>query len=164
MTNSIPTRAVDRTTGTLVVAAPEDHTTHEAVAVWSSSDGGRTWRSREPVGGEPAQMYQFPWLACGPDGALYMAYLKEGPGGVYDAYLLTSRNHGRSWNEPLKLSSLPSFGNRHPTPGPDGFYGIGHYTGLAVGGDNVAHPVWPDVRYPQVNVWTRAVPVGDTTR
>ena len=80
-------------------------------------------------------------------------------GGLYDAYLTWSSDDGRSWSEPMKLSSVPSNGNVRSFADA---WSIGHYLGLAVGRDEVAHPVWPDIRPGEasmVNIWTRPVPL-----
>lgn len=103
---------------------------------------------------------QLPWPAFGPSGKLGLVYLHQLPSGIYDAYIVSSRDRGRTWSAPLRLTSSSSNGNTSGDTSTNQPF-IGDYLGLAVGGDGVAHPVWTDVRTPfpldVPNIWTRRV-------
>ena len=156
--NSIPSMDIDAATGSVALSwtFTIDETRH-AIATRVSRDGGRTWTEGAVVGDITESTFS-PWLAYEPGGTLSMLYLSELPGGLYDAYLVTSRDDGITWGDPIKLTSSPSFG-----AGVWGGFSIGHYMGLDVGANRVAHPMWTDIRTPypvaNQNIWTRSVEI-----
>lgn len=154
--HSHPTIAVDPRTGAVAVASSGATATGQPVTVAVSRDRGRTWQRGGSVAG-PADVQAMPVLSWGR--TLAVQYLLGRPGGVYDAVLRSSDDGGRTWSAARTLTSLPSEGNLRPFHVDT--WSIGHYLGLAVGPDGVAHAAWPDVRPQappsQVNVWVRSV-------
>jgi len=156
--NSLPTIAINPRTGSVTVASVHRDAVTDAVVV-AGSDRGGPWAPRAAIPRPPGILQELPWLAYAPSGKLAAAYLGQAPGGVYDAYLAWSADDGRTWSEPAKLTSTPSLGNVRSFADA---WSLGHYLGLAVGRDDVAHPVWPDIRPGEptmVNIWTRPVPL-----
>jgi len=124
----------------------------------SSGDGGRTWTT-SLVSGLPGSTGSMAALAAGPRGRVALAWLEVDAGGAYRPVLSPSTDGGRTWLAPVPLSDLPSVGNLHPLS-PFDPYGIGHYLGVAIGSDGMAHVAWPDLRprgtdSQDVDVWTR---------
>ncbi|MCA1832492.1 MAG: hypothetical protein ABR600_05990 [Actinomycetota bacterium] len=154
--NSIPTFDIDPKNGALVVAWPNDDVYGQDIHTRISTDGGQTWSDGGTLG-FAGDVLQFPWLAFGPDGTLYMDYLKQGPGGTFTPMLVTSTNDGRTWSTAVQLSSATSVGD---DPAFEGQFD-GDYLALAVGSDRVAHAVWTDIRSPYPlgtqNIWTRRI-------
>lgn len=155
---SLPSIAVNPRTGGVVVSSVHRDGAADVVAV-AGSDGRGGWQERAPIPRPPHILQELPWLAYSPSGKLAAVYLGQLPGGLYDAYLAWSADDGRSWSEPVKLTSVPSVGNLRSFADQ---WSLGHYLGLAIGRDEVAHPVWPDIRPTEasmVNIWTRPVPL-----
>jgi hypothetical protein len=152
--NSIPNFEIDPTNGTLVVAWPNWDGFRQSIRLRISTNGGQTWTDGATLGA-PGDVLQFPWMAFGSDGTLYMDYLRQLPSGVFDAEVVVSHDDGRTWSTPTVLSTQHSVGN---DPAFEGQFD-GDYLGLAVGSDGVAHPVWTDIRSPYPagaqNIWTR---------
>lgn len=139
-----PSVAVDPVSGRAVVAVPSAPPVAQGVLVGTSADGGRTWRSRL-VTGLPRSTASMPAVAFGRGGRAALTWLEVDPGGLYRPVLAASDDSGATWSAPIALADVPSVGNLHPFSPLDP-YGIGHYLGLAVGSDNVAHATWPDLR------------------
>ena len=161
--NSLPTIAVNPRTGAAVVASVHRDGAADVVLVAGSDGRGGRWERRTPIPRPLEVIQELPWLAYSPSGRLAAVFLGQLPGGLYDAYLAWSRDDGRTWSVPTKLTSLPSVGNLRSFADQ---WSLGHYLGLAVGRDEVAHPVWPDIRPGEasmVNIWTRPVPLGSST-
>jgi hypothetical protein len=154
--NSIPTFAIDPTNGTLVVAWPNQDISQQTIHVRVSKNGGKTWTDGQTLAA-PGDAYQYPWLAFGADGRLYMTYLNQQPGGLFNAFLVVSKDDGKTWSQPDQLSNAQSFGDDAEFEGQFD----GDYLGMAVGRDNVVHPVWTDIRnaFPTgtQNIWTKAL-------
>lgn len=156
-THSLPTIAVSPRTGAVVVASVHRDGADDAVVVRAMDGRGGAWVERSRIPRLPGIVQELPWLAYSPSGRLVALYLGQAPGGLYDAYLVSSRDEGRTWTEPVRVSSLPSVGNVRSFADT---WSLGHYLGLAVGTDEIAHPVWPDIRSTEgsmVNLWTRRV-------
>jgi hypothetical protein len=157
-----PSVAVDPVSGRAMVAVPSISPTAQGVLVGTSADGGRTWRARVVVG-LPGSNATMPAVASGRGGRAALTWLEIDPGGLYRPVLAASEDSGVTWSAPIVLASVPSAGNLHPFSPLDP-YGIGHYIGLAVGSDGIAHATWPDLRPDarapgDVDVWTRSVRV-----
>lgn len=153
--------AADEATGRVVVAIPSSSQVDRGVLVGTSADGGLTWRSTL-VTGLPGSNASMPAVAFGRGGRAALTWLEVDAAGLYRPVLASSNDFGATWSAPLALASVPSVGNVHPFSPLDP-YGIGHYLGLAVGADGVAHATWPDLRAgnpaaaSDVDVWTRNV-------
>jgi hypothetical protein len=144
-----PVLAIDPQDGTIVVVWAAYAQPGQVIELWRSHDQGRTWTAGRTIG-DPTTVHQFPWIAFGPDGRLYLVSIQAHPGGTFDVYLRVSTDEGSSWSEEMRVTSASSFPGNHF---------VGDYIGLAVGSDHVAHPVWTDVRsFPdQPNIWSRAL-------
>ena len=156
---SLPSIAVNPRTGAVVVSSVHRDGPADVVTV-AGSDGRGGWAARAPVPRPPEIIQELPWLAYSPSGKLAAVYLGQLPGGLYDAYLAWSSDDGRTWSTPTKLTTVPSVGNLRSFADT---WSLGHYLGLAIGRDDVAHPVWPDIRVGEasmVNIWTRPIPLS----
>jgi hypothetical protein len=74
-------------------------------------------------------------LAAGPDGALYAAWRHVYPGNLRDMAFAVSRDRGRSFSPPARVSEDAWAIEGCPDDGP----------AIAVGGDGTVHVVWPTV-------------------
>lgn len=143
--------------GRAVVAVIDDRAEAHGVSVSTSTDGGRQWRT-QLVSGLPGTSASMPAVAAG-GGRFALAWLQIVPSGAFSAVLASSRD-GLTWSAPTTLSTVPSLGDTHPQQPFDG-YGFGHYLGVAVGRDRVAHVAWPDLRPragdpSDTDVWVRS--------
>lgn len=158
--HQMPTLAYEPRIRSLVLAATDLRAGDEGLAVATSRDGGRSW-TRGRVAADPGYALSHPQLAAGA-GAVAVSYLASAPGGTYLPTLRSSRDGGRTWSAPVALASVPSVGAQRPYSPLDA-YTVGHYQGLAVGRDGLAHAAWPDLRprdrVSDVETWVRAVPV-----
>jgi hypothetical protein len=113
------------------------------------------------VAGGPGTTASMAALGTGPRGRVALVHLEVQPGGLYYPVLATSADGGTTFGAPQRLVDVASVGNaRARTPFDP--YNIGHYLGVAVGPDGVAHAVWPDVRPraespADVALWVRGV-------
>ena len=152
-----PSVAVNASTGRAVIAVIDDLAEQHGVAVATSGDAGRTWAT-QVISGLPGSSASMPAVAPGPRGRFALAWLEIDPGGTFTAQLAASPD-GSAWSAPVALATLPSLGNAHPMT-PFDRYGFGHYLGVAVGSDSVAHVAWPDLRpkagdVTDTDIWTR---------
>lgn len=157
-----PAVAADPRTGRVAIATAYTSATKQGAVVASSGDGGRTWASTV-VTGLPGSTATMPALAAGPRGTFALAYLELDAGGFYRPVLASSSDGGTTFTAPVSLVDVPSVGNARPRTAFDP-YNIGHYMGVAVGGDGIAHVAWPDLRPrgdapADVDVWVRGVPL-----
>lgn len=157
---SSPVISADARTGRLLVAMPTVAAGATGVAVAGSSDGGRSW-SATLVEGLPGSTASMVALASGPRDRAALAFLEIDAGGFYRPVLSATIDGGRTWSQPVSLATVPSVGNVRPESPFDG-YGIGHYLGVGVGRDGIAHVAWPDLRpdgmqSQDVDIWVRSV-------
>jgi hypothetical protein len=139
---SFPSISSDAQTGALVVAMPTvDASPGVGTAV--SRDGGRTWSAGTVVRGLPGSAASMPAVAAA-GGRAALAWLEVDAGGAYRALLAGSTDDGGTWTEPLALSEQPAPTSARSVPVVDR-YGLGHYMGVALGTDAVAHVVWPQL-------------------
>ena len=96
-----------RNFGGLVGPVPEDP---YALVVTRSADGGRTFGPGVELesGFVPARRFlvflpEYPSLAAGPDGALYVAWA-DARNGDEDVFLRRSGDGGDSWSEPIRIN------------------------------------------------------------
>ncbi len=160
--NSAGNLSIDPTRGTLFVVWSDNRNgtatdTNTDVFIASSSDGGATWSSPRDIALSGDQFY--PWGAVGPDGTLNVSFMDRSYDPANSKYGITLarlpiRGSGTLQRVDTGLSDPNHarwFSSR--TNGKTTF--LGDYTGLAVGSDGVAHPVWTDMR--------RVVSVRDIT-
>jgi hypothetical protein len=113
-----------------------------------STNSGTSWSSPVTIGGGASDQF-YPWVGAN-NGNVFVSYLdhKDDKAQRYHVSLVASSDHGAHWTVPVTVStkdSNPAKGNRFgfPNCAPDF---IGDYTGIAVGSDAVAHPLWMDIR------------------
>ena len=140
--STFPALAADPATGRVVIAVSYTGA-RQGVMTSSSGDGGRTW-THSLVSGLPGTTATLPALGQGA-GRFALTFLEVGPAGLYRPLLASSADGGRSWTTPASLVDVPSVGDLKPYGATDN-YRIGHYMGVAVGSDRVAHAAWPDLR------------------
>ena len=154
--NSIPLLDVSSSGKLAMVWGAGEGDSDNRLEVAVSANGGVSWKKLPDIGSGPAVATLQAWPAFGPDGRLHVMYLGAAPGGLYDAYVTSFA--GRSWSEPVKLSSAPSIGT-----GVNAGFGLGHYQGFDVGVDGVGHAMWTDARGTPAmyhhDIWTRSVPL-----
>lgn len=92
----------------------------------------------------PGGVYVTGQLAAGA-GRVALSVLDSSAAGLYTPTLLWSHDGGATWSTPYAMAPS-SQGNVHPWASILDPYGIGHYQGLDVGPDGVAHAAWPDLR------------------
>jgi hypothetical protein len=146
--NSFPALTVDRGTGRLHMVWADNSlgtTADTSSQVFQQySDDGVTWTPKQLVTTGPADRI-FPWVGAH-DGKVAISYYDRAyageNGSEIDYAMSVSDNGGTSWSGPLRLTEQSS------DPAVQFFLGgfIGDYTGIAVGSDGVAHPIWTDFR------------------
>jgi len=72
-------------------------------------------------------------VTTGPDGAIYAAWRHVYPGNIRDIGFISSRDNGRTFSTPIRVSNDGWMIEGCPENGP----------ALAVGADNVVHVLWP---------------------
>lgn len=119
------------------------------LAFAASSDGGRSWSSKAPVGIPPGAAADSqlgnPTIAAAPDGRIDVAYydLAE-PSGLESTYLISSTNAGRSFSPPVRVSSASSDVSATSSFGfADEPYSVGH---LVAALDRASYVAWTDSR------------------
>ncbi len=144
--NSFPSFAVDRVTGRLWATWADNSLgttalTSSQVFVQSSMDGV-TWTPKTRVTAGSADRI-YPAIAANDGNVIVSFYTREyAPSGEIDYAYVKSNDAGATWSSTVRLTEESSDPAIQFTLG--GF--IGDYTGVAVGSDNVAHPVWTDFR------------------
>ena len=159
----MPSIAVDRTGGPdhgrVYVVWPDQRFGDPDILLSYSDDLGDTWsaplRVNDDAVGNDADQF-FPWVAVDDNGHVQVTFLdrRDDSGGMLLAmYLATSTDGGLSFGPNVRVSD--------GIYGPSGFGFLGDYTGAAVSGDNRIHPLWPDGRLGDEDVFTLAVDLAD---
>jgi hypothetical protein len=140
---------------TCVQAQFGNATTNTDVFIVKSTDGGRTWSGVTAVAtGAASNNDQFyPWAAVGPTGALYIRYADrhyDANNVRYGETLATSTDGGATFALSRLDTALSNPNDSvwfvtSQAPGKTLF--LGDYDGLAVGSDDVPHPIWTDMRH-----------------
>jgi hypothetical protein len=140
--------AVSPLDGAAVVAWHDHDAPGQVLHFRISSDRGRTWQP-SVLGNRLTDVLEAPRVAFGPDGRLYVHFIRDNPGGTFDSMLASSSDDGQSWSTPARMSNESSNRLGYDTGT------LGENIGLAVGTDGVAHAVWTDVRNApeQPNIW-----------
>jgi len=160
--NSAGNLCVDPARGTLFVVWSDNRNgtaadTNTDILIASSHDRGVTWSSPQQLALPGDQFY--PWGAVGPDGALNVSFMDRRYDSANSKYGITLARvplHGSTTLQRVDTGlSDPNHARwfSSATGGKTTF--LGDYTGLAIGSDGIAHPVWTDMR--------RIVTVRDAT-
>jgi hypothetical protein len=158
----IPAIAVDRSGGPfhgrIYVVWPDARFGDPDIMVSYSDDQGDTWsgaaRVNDDAIGNGADQF-FPWVVIDDNGHVHVTFLdrRDDPDNhLYAMYLATSTDGGAGFGPNIRVSD----GLDGPT---DRF--LGDYTGAAVSSDNRIHPVWPDGRTGDLEVYTHSVDLDD---
>jgi hypothetical protein len=159
----VPAIAVDRSGGSfhgrIYVVWGDGRFGDPDILLSYSDDLGDTWstavRVNDDAVGNDADQW-FPWVVVDDNGQVHVTFLdrRDDPDGLlYAMVLATSTDGGASFGPNIRVSD----GLYGPTN--DGF--LGDYTGAAVSADDRIHPVWPDGRTGDLDVYTHSVDLAD---
>ena len=144
--------------GRLYVAWPDGRFGDADILLSSSTDRGATWstpiRVNDDVVGNGADQAG-PWVSVDARGRLHVTFLdaREDPAGTrYAMYLATSTDGGTTFGPNVRVSDGLYPGG--------GFQSLREYTGAAIAGVRV-HPIWPDARSGDLDVYSRGVNLDD---
>lgn len=146
--NTFAALTVDRVTGRLYMAWADNRLgspalTSTQVFVQSSLDGVN-WTAPQQVT-TSAEDKIYPWVAANDGNVIISYYTREFAGSasrLIDFAYVKSNDGGTTWTVSTRITEESSDPSNQFTAGAF----IGDYTGLAVGSDNVAHPIWTDFR------------------
>jgi len=160
-TNTFAALTVDRVTGKLYMAWADNRNgdpqmfcdpayggsgcapTSAQVFVQSSSDGVSWTAPRQLTSTTEDKIY--PWVAANAGNVIVSYYTREfagSPSLELDFAYAKSNDDGGTWSASTRITEQSSDPGIQFTSGAF----IGDYTGVAVGSDNVAHPIWTDFR------------------
>ena len=160
-TNTYPALTIDRATGKLYMAWADNRNgdpamfcdpayggsgcapTRSQVFIQSSTDGV-TWTAPQQLTTSVEDKI-YPWVAANAGNVIVSYYTREFAGSAslhIDFAYVKSGNGGATWSASTRITEQSS------DPGIEFASGafIGDYTGVALGSDNVAHPLWTDFR------------------
>ncbi len=147
-TNTFPALTVDRVTGKLYLSWADNSlgnstTTSTQVFIQSSTDGV-SWTPRQQLTSTSEDKI-YPWVAANDGNVIVSYYTREFAGSAskqIDFAYVKSNNGGATWSASTRITEESS------DPGIQFSAGafIGDYTGVTIGSDNVAHPLWTDFR------------------
>jgi len=144
-TNSFPAFALSGSS--LHVVWANWNGTDADVLYIGSTNGGTTWSAPLTIGGGSGDQF-FPWVAANGSSVYASWFARPAANDTYGAAVIGSTDGGASWSAVTALSSATSTvsdGNAFGFPS-CAFSFIGDYSGIAVGSDGVAHPMWTDIR------------------
>jgi hypothetical protein len=147
-TNTFAALTIDRITGKLYMAWADNSlgnsvTTSTQIFIQSSMDGV-TWSAPQKLT-TTAEDKIYPWVAANGGNVIVSYYTREFAGSAsleIDFAYVKSTNGGTTWSGSTRITEQSS------DPGiqfAEGAF-IGDYTGVAVGSNNIAHPIWTDFR------------------
>lgn len=160
-TNTFPALTIDRVTGQLYLAWADNRygdstmfcdpayggkgcaPTSVQVFVQSSSDGV-TWSTPKQLTTSSEDKI-YPWVAANANNVIVSYYTREFAGNAsleLDYAYVKSNNGGTTWSTSTRITEQSSDPGIQFTAGAF----IGDYTGVTVGSDNIAHPLWTDFR------------------
>jgi hypothetical protein len=129
----------------------------DILLAWSG-DLGATWSAPVRVNddgvGNHADQF-FPWVTVDADGRVLVTFLdrrEDFNNFLFGAYLATSTDGGVSFGPNVRLSD--------GIYGPTSYHFLGDYTGAASGGGKL-HPLWPDGRNGDPDVFSVSVDLAD---
>lgn len=146
--NSFAALTIDRVTGRLYMAWADNSAATSAVSssqvFAQSSADGLIWTAPQRLTSTSEDKI-FPWVGANGGKVIVSYYTREFAGSaskLIDFAYVKSTNGGATWSASTKLTEQAS----DPAIQFSGGGFIGDYTGVAVGSDGVAHPVWTDFR------------------
>ena len=123
-----------------------------------SDDRGDTWtgpiRVNDDAQGNHADQF-FPWVHVDVNGTVFVSFLdrREDPNNfLFGAYLATSTDGGATFGPNIRVSD--------GIYGPTNFGFLGDYTGASSGGGKI-HPLWPDGRNGNPDIFSTSVDTSD---
>ena len=160
-TNTFPALTVDRVTGKLYLAWADNRNgdstmfcdsaygglgcSPTSVQVFSqSSTNGVAWSAPAQLTTTPEDKI-YPWVAANAGNVIVSYYTREfagSPSLELDFAYVKSSNSGSTWSGSTRITEQSSDPGIQFTAGAF----IGDYTGVAMGSDNIAHPLWTDFR------------------
>jgi len=160
-TNTFPALTVDRATGKLYLSWADNRNgdpnmfcdpayggagcTPTRVQVFAqSSTDGVNWSATQQLTSTPEDKI-YPWVAANGGNVIVSYYTREFAGAgslLIDYAYVKSNNGGATWSGSTRITEESSDPGNQFTLGAF----IGDYTGVTVGTDNVAHPLWTDFR------------------
>ncbi len=162
-TNSLPTMALDETTGVLYIAWNDYHSGNSDILSTRSTNGGASWSNPLKVNDDATSNDQFfPWMAAS-NGTLSLTFYDrrlDPSNHNIDVFLALSNDGGLSFSPNVRVTDA-SF---NPDLVFNGKF-IGDYIGIA-SAPGTLHPVWTDNRnvnatsYLNQDVFTDVVKVG----
>jgi hypothetical protein len=143
-TNSFPAFAMDGST--LHVVWSNWNGSNADVVYIQSTDNGAHWSNPMTLAGGAGDKF-FPWVSAS-NGKVFVSWMNRASGDTYVEQAKASANGGDSWTASTDVATATSTvtdGNYFGYPNCAASF-IGDYTGIAVGSDGVAHPMWTDIR------------------
>ena len=147
-TNTFPALTIDRATGQLYLAWADNrngNSTNTSVQVFmQSSADGVNWTPIKQVT-TTAEDKIYPWIAANAGNVIISYYTREFAGTAsleIDYAYAKSADSGATWSASNRITEESSDPSIQFAAGAF----IGDYTGVAMGSDNIAHPVWTDFR------------------
>ena len=153
--NSAGNLCIDGQSGDLFVVWSDNRNgtatnTNVDVFVARSTDGGNRWSRPVPVSSARGDQF-YPWASVGPDGTLNVSFMDRSYDPANSKYGITLARGARPFQsfQARRVDTGLSDPNHarwfsSATNGKTTF--LGDYTGLAVGADGIAHPIWTDMR------------------
>lgn len=142
---SFPAMAVDGLT-VHIVWPDWNGSTSDIVAI-RSTDGGLTFDEPHRISDKGGDQY-FAWVGAS-GGKVFAGWFdRRGTGDPYTYRAVGSPDGGVRWTKPVTVSrkvSYPSASNQFGERCLPDF--LGDYSGMAVGTDGIAHPLWTDTRF-----------------
>ncbi len=166
-TNTFPALTVDRVTGKLYLAWADNSlgnsTTTSTQVFIQSSTNGVIWSPKTRLTTTPEDKI-YPWVAANGGNVIVTYYTREFAGSAslqLDYAYVKSNDAGATWSASTRITEQSSDPGIQFTSGAF----IGDYTGVAMGSDNIAHPIWTDFRgnpgvtSPNQDAVTAAIPL-----
>jgi hypothetical protein len=162
--NSAGNLAIDPSGGHLVLVWSDNRNgtpaaTNTNILSVRSDDDGTTWTVPAFVSSASGDQF-YPWAAFGPDGTVNVSYLDRMYDPANSKYGVTLARIGSTSGNVTHQRVDTGLSDPNHARWFSGATGgktlfLGDYTGLAVGSDGAAHPLWTDMR--------RMVTIGDLT-
>ena len=114
-------------------------------AVYETEDSGATWSSPATVVSGTDTRFK-PWLSYSPLGTLGAMWRTQHADGSYDAWAAVSRDGGRTFTSPVRISGAPS-----PPPQPD--YAAGDDFSTVTLTHDALYAGWGDWRSGHLDAW-----------